>query len=124
MQAIEPLLAYLLALLLVELTAFTGLLVVLVALFLKRYLPEPAPTMYYTPTVTTGNLPVEFKMTPLPDPKAAVKERKEAPGRSCGHCGTRIKTDPTRGLVVGEIAYNVYVCPACKKETVLPSKSA
>ena len=122
MQYLEPLLTALAALALVELIAFVGLLIIVIVLFIKRYLPPDAPMVYCTPTVTTGTTPVDFKMTPLPDIKAAVAARKEPLGRSCGHCGTRIKTDPVRGVVVGENSYHVYACPACKRETLLPAK--
>jgi hypothetical protein len=124
MQHLEPLLAALAALALVELIAFVGLLIVLIALFVRRYLPPDAPMVYCTPTVTTGTTPVEFKMTPVPDTRTAGAARKEPLGRSCGHCGTRIKADPVRGVVVGEISYHVYACPTCKRETLLPSKIA
>jgi len=42
------------------------------------------------------------------------------PGRSCGHCGVRIKGDPVRGIALNETSFLVYACPACKKETLLP----
>jgi len=125
MQYLEPLLGALAALALVELIVFVGLLVVLVAVFVKRYLPTDSPVLHYSPTVTTGTSnPVEFKATLVPDAKALVKDRKELPGRSCGHCGARIKTDPVRAVVVGDISYHVYACPVCKKETMLGSKLA
>lgn len=42
------------------------------------------------------------------------------PGRSCGHCGVRIKGDPVRGIALDEKSFLVYACPECKKETLLP----
>jgi hypothetical protein len=42
------------------------------------------------------------------------------PGRSCGHCGTRIKGDPIRGIAFDDKNYIVLCCPDCKKETLLP----
>jgi len=56
---------------------------------------------------------------------AAVVAAKKAeaalkPGRSCGHCGVRIKGDPVRGIALDEKSFLVYACPDCKKETLLP----
>jgi len=124
MQYLEPILAALAALALVELIAFVGLLIVLIALLVKRYLPANSPSVYCTPTVTGTTAPVELKAALPPDTKTPLKDRKELPGRSCGHCGTRIKTDPIRGVVVGEISYHVYNCPVCKRETLLPARPA
>lgn len=60
-----------------------------------------------------------------PSGAAAVVTLKKAeamlkPGRSCGHCGVRIKGDPIRGIALDEQNFLVYGCPQCKKETLLP----
>lgn len=55
---------------------------------------------------------------PVPD----AKQKKETPGKSCGHCGTRIKGEPIRGVMVDGTSYHVYACPTCKKETLLAVK--
>lgn len=62
---------------------------------------------------------------PVTSSAAAVVAAKKAeaalkPGRSCGHCGVRIKGDPVRGIALEQQGYLVYVCPDCKKETLLP----
>jgi len=59
------------------------------------------------------------KSTPAP-----VAKSKEAPGRSCGHCGMRNKSDPVSGIVIDKDSYNVYVCPVCRQKTLLPVKLA
>lgn len=72
-------------------------------------------------TVTTNSGPPAEPKTIAAKSKSSVKEKPEPPGKSCGHCGTRIQTLPVRGIALGEDAYSVYQCPACKKETFLPA---
>ncbi len=47
------------------------------------------------------------------------KPTKEKPGRSCGHCGARIKSDPVKAMIVEEESYLVFACPVCKKRTLI-----
>jgi hypothetical protein len=71
--------------------------------------------------------PLTREVSPAPEaavvvPIAEAKQKKEMPGKSCGHCGVRIKGDPARALMVDGNSYHVYVCPVCKKETLLSVK--
>jgi hypothetical protein len=70
------------------------------------------------PTFTKEVSPAETPaITPIPDAK-----KRELPGRSCGHCGVRIKGEPVRGIMLDGNSYHVFACPTCKKETILPVK--
>lgn len=71
---------------------------------------QPAPAEAPPPNRASAAMLVEAQKT-----KAQLK-----PGRSCGHCGTRIKSDPVRAVSVDTQSYLVFACPECKKETLLP----
>lgn len=90
---------------------FTLTILVLIYLLLHRVLNAPPPPAPLPP--------------PAPMSAAAIVMAKKAeaalkPGRSCGHCGVRIKGDPVRGIALDEKSFLVYACPECKKETLLP----
>jgi len=70
------------------------------------------------PAFTKESSHVEVPAVTPPD----VKQKKELPGKSCGHCGARTKAEPIRGIMVDGVSYHVYACSSCKKETLLPVK--
>ena len=89
-------------LLLFSIATATWFLVIIAARHLSKTTP-PAPQAVPNPPAQ------EHKSTP-----------KELPGKSCGHCGTRIKSEPVRGMSIEQASYVVFKCPVCKKETLLP----
>jgi hypothetical protein len=94
---------------------FTLTILVLIYLLLYRVLTTPPPQSVAAP----------LPPAPIASGAAALVAAKKAeaalkPGRSCGHCGVRIKGDPVRGIALDEKSFLVYACPECKKETLLP----
>lgn len=93
---------------------FTLTILAMIFLLLKQAVQEvlkPKSPAAVAPLPTSAAALVAAK-------KAEVAERK--PGRSCGHCGVRLKGDPIREVAFDENSYLVYACPTCKKETLLP----
>ena len=88
---------------------FTLTILVLLFLLVKRALEPKSPVVSTAQTGAAGLI-------------AARKEQVEAakPGRSCGHCGVRIKGDPVRGVSLDTQSFLVFACPKCKKETLIP----
>ena len=94
---------------------FTLTILVLIFLLLHRVLTAPPPPAVAAPVMPA---PVASSAAALVAAKKAEAALK--PGRSCGHCGVRIKGDPVRGIALDEKSFLVYACRDCKKETLLP----
>ena len=98
---------------------FTLAVLVLIFLLLKQaWDSRPAASaVFSSAAAASGGKPRPSASTLVETLKAQAQLK---PGRSCGHCGTRIKTEPVRGIALNENSYLVYACPDCKKETLLP----
>jgi hypothetical protein len=102
---------------------FTLTILFLIFLLLRREMDKPAaPDSGLWPfSPATNAAVVSTKVSGAALLVEAQKTRAQLkPGRSCGHCGVRLKGDPVRGIALDEKSYLVYACPDCKKETLLP----
>jgi|SRR5882724_5459076 len=111
-QIIEDTTAIIVAIGLVACLAFICVMLYFVVTFLRQ---QTSTSKGVTPVID-----VPKDMPKVVPEKTAVKYQ-EAPGTSCGHCGARIKGNPVSGILVDKDSYTVYVCPICRKKTLLPA---
>lgn len=73
-----------------------------------------------TPAITWQ---ISLPTTPDQPPKTVTVKQvvvePEPPGKSCAHCGTRIKSDPIRQTVNEKETYTIHACPKCSKLSAL-----
>jgi len=91
---------------------------VLIIFLINRTLMDLLQCALTSTPKPSQSLPVISGAAALVSAKKAEAALK--PGRSCGHCGVRIKGDPIRGIALDDKSFLVYACPECKKETLLP----
>jgi hypothetical protein len=104
------------------LLALVALIYMLIPVSRKLFESNTMRHTLTTPIYRTATELVSAKLAEKKKEKQAEKAEKEKftkPGRSCGHCGVRIKNDPVKGVVIEEQNYLIYDCPECKKQTAL-----
>lgn len=97
-------------------------------------LPEPRvvePTVAISNTANTNGSEPASTVLVAPPAQAVAKSRvtsvkaNEPPGISCGHCGTRIKSDPINEISLSDTeTYRVYKCPKCSETTLISPKAS
>lgn len=104
------------------LLALVALIYLLIPLSRKMLDSSGMRPLLSTPVYRTATELVSAKLAEKKKEKLTEKAEKEKvikPGKSCGHCGVRIKNDPVRGVAIEDQNYLIYECPECKKQTAL-----